>query len=495
MIRYEVDSENLITHLAFTSPQCLALFKSSPDVLMVDCTFKTNKRNIPLLTFVGSTGNHRTTHLAVAMVKQKDEASFTWILTQLKALFESNDIQIKVWVTADDDPDIINALDAVFSNPRIIMNTSQMEKDLKNYLQTQLSTQFGRCRDGRRLIENANTTEFMNLYTALMKSPTVAHYETYLAACERMSPEATAYLKRCWLNNHKEKLVSCWVDAQPHFGIKAPTKVEGVYTVFKNWLAGDEEDLLSLFRHLHPLHEEYLKHVQMSDGMDNSKVRNDCQHPIFQGVSYRMTRYALGETAKLLKYARAELEKQRLDENYPFTPCKGRYMRSRGMPCWHRLAELWRTSGVLQASDFHEHWWIKSGQAPQAARPNIPLEPQAIEIPQRQQRSPPRSDDRDPNLSERLDSNRRVATTTPQPTLDLLKTVPAVPQDRLFVFQATLPAVATPTTATTARSRPSSAQNQQPPRASQTPLPAATSQQLPEYMPQRQQQQQQFANG
>ncbi|KAG5978675.1 hypothetical protein E4U56_000114 [Claviceps arundinis] len=191
-------------------------------------------------------------------------------------------------------------------------------------------------------------------------------------------------------------------------------------------------------------------------------------------------------------------------------------MRSRGMPCWHRLAELWRTSGVLQASDFHEHWWIEYGQAPQApqapqaaqaAQPNIPpLEPQAIEIPQRQQRSPPRSDDRDPNLSERLDSapslsgglnsNNRVATTAPQPTLDSLKIVPAVPQDRLFVYQATLPAVATPTTATTALSRPISAQNQQPPRASQTPLPAAALQQLPSHMLQRQQQQQQqFAHG
>ncbi|KAG5956081.1 hypothetical protein E4U58_006757 [Claviceps cyperi] len=82
------------------------------------------------------------------------------------------------------------------------MCTWHMSKDVISYLRTQLSAQFGRHR--------------VDLYKALMDSPTVADYEIRLADCERMSPEATAYLKRYWLNNHKEKLVSCWVDAHPN---------------------------------------------------------------------------------------------------------------------------------------------------------------------------------------------------------------------------------------------------------------------------------------
>ncbi|KAG5941308.1 hypothetical protein E4U60_007961 [Claviceps pazoutovae] len=66
---------------------------------------------------VGSDGHNRTVHLSVAMMRQTDEASFIWTLTQLKALFESSGIQIELWLT-DNEAALVNALNAVFSNPR-----------------------------------------------------------------------------------------------------------------------------------------------------------------------------------------------------------------------------------------------------------------------------------------------------------------------------------------------------------------------------------------
>ncbi|CCE35178.1 uncharacterized protein CPUR_02109 [Claviceps purpurea 20.1] len=116
---------------------------------------------------VGSDGHNRTVHLGVAMMRQTDEASFIWTLTQLKTLFESSGIQIELWLT-DNEAALVNALNAVFSNPRINMCTWHMNKDVLSYLRTQLSNQFGRHREGRMFQDNDSTTEFMNLYGALM---------------------------------------------------------------------------------------------------------------------------------------------------------------------------------------------------------------------------------------------------------------------------------------------------------------------------------------
>ncbi|KAG6294166.1 hypothetical protein E4U46_006695 [Claviceps purpurea] len=74
-----------------------------------------------------------------------------------------------------------------------------MKKDVESYLRTQLSSTFGRHREGTRDVDNQSTIEYMKLFQSLIDSPTIAEYESRLAACERMSHEATAYLKRYWL--------------------------------------------------------------------------------------------------------------------------------------------------------------------------------------------------------------------------------------------------------------------------------------------------------
>ncbi|KAG5973479.1 hypothetical protein E4U58_004988, partial [Claviceps cyperi] len=81
-----------------------------------------------------------------------------------------------------------------------------MKKDVESYLRTQLASTFGRHREGTRDVDNQNTVEFMKLFHSLIDSPTIADYESRLATCERMSHEATEYLKRYWLNRHKERL-------------------------------------------------------------------------------------------------------------------------------------------------------------------------------------------------------------------------------------------------------------------------------------------------
>lgn len=63
-----------------------------------------------------------------------------------------------------------------------------MNKDVESYLRTQLSSRFGRRREGTHWVDNESTIEFTTLYKSPMESPIVADYE-------HPSHEVTAYSK------------------------------------------------------------------------------------------------------------------------------------------------------------------------------------------------------------------------------------------------------------------------------------------------------------
>jgi hypothetical protein len=53
--RYQVrlDSDNRLTAIFFAHPDSIAYLQCNPDVLLLDCTYKTNKHSMPLLDMVG----------------------------------------------------------------------------------------------------------------------------------------------------------------------------------------------------------------------------------------------------------------------------------------------------------------------------------------------------------------------------------------------------------------------------------------------------------
>jgi len=401
-----VDSDNHLTSIVWIHPQCLQLLKSSPDCLIVDCTFKTNRYNFPLLNLVGSNGHNRTTHLGIALLRHQDEAAFSWVLVRLHQLFEDKGIKIRFWVS-DRDLAFVNALNETFGDPRILICRWHMNKDVLGYLRSKLCTPFSQRREGRQWVDNDSTKEYMELYFALMSSPTVADYEKNLKACEMKSATATSYLCRYWLNDHKERLVSCFIDNDAHFGLTVTSKAEGAHRVLKEWLRGSRADILTLFQRLDAFYNEHIVHHTITDAQNSLRLRADCREYLFSVVFRRITRYAMALTVKQLTKARDELRKQQLDGTYEFPRCHGRYRASLGLPCWHTIADLELHSKPLQPADFDVHWWLDRSESSYITVEATPREPQTITRARRAKRSHRKGDStrRDPSLFERLDNN------------------------------------------------------------------------------------------
>lgn len=75
------DSNGKIIHLMFAHKQSLDLYRKNPNVLVIDCTYKTNHFNMPLCHFVTQTSTGRTIGLAYCFMSNERKESYRFVLT------------------------------------------------------------------------------------------------------------------------------------------------------------------------------------------------------------------------------------------------------------------------------------------------------------------------------------------------------------------------------------------------------------------------------
>jgi hypothetical protein len=78
--RDQCDELGHITHLFFAGDKSIALAKLNPEVLLLDCTYKTNDLGLLLLVVVGITGKYTSFYTAFFFFKSEKEEDFVWAL-------------------------------------------------------------------------------------------------------------------------------------------------------------------------------------------------------------------------------------------------------------------------------------------------------------------------------------------------------------------------------------------------------------------------------
>jgi hypothetical protein len=78
-----LDESDTVTAVIFSHPDSLAYLEAYPEVLIMDCTYKTNKYRMPLLDIVGVDACEKTFCVAFAFLSGEEEEDFKWALSRL----------------------------------------------------------------------------------------------------------------------------------------------------------------------------------------------------------------------------------------------------------------------------------------------------------------------------------------------------------------------------------------------------------------------------
>ncbi|KAL9570112.1 hypothetical protein ACKAV7_005620 [Fusarium commune] len=90
--RHLIREDSRLQSVIFAHPGSVQFARSYPEVLIVDCTYKTNKYKMPLLDMVGVDATGSTFCIAFAYLSGEEEEDFAWALGALRDLYDAHDI-------------------------------------------------------------------------------------------------------------------------------------------------------------------------------------------------------------------------------------------------------------------------------------------------------------------------------------------------------------------------------------------------------------------
>lgn len=198
--------DDIVTDLFWSHPGCVDLLRAFPHVLIMDCTYKTNRYRLPLFEIVGVTSTNMTFSVAFAYISYEKEDNYIWALTRLRSLL-SDDCLPGVIVT-DRDLALMNAISAVFPTARHLLCRWHISKNVMANCKKKFGTK-------------DDWDKFYSSWYSLVNSTSEDVYLRDLQQIESKFgwvPGVIDYLKDTWLIPFKEKFVAVWTDTCMHFG-------------------------------------------------------------------------------------------------------------------------------------------------------------------------------------------------------------------------------------------------------------------------------------
>ncbi|XP_057443826.1 protein FAR1-RELATED SEQUENCE 5-like [Lotus japonicus] len=112
--RQQADSSE-IRDLFWAHPDAVRLFNTFPHVVIMDCTYKTNRYQIPLLEMVGLTSTGLTFSIAFCYIVREHTIDYVWALECMKSLI-GDDARLPQVIVTDRDLALLSAVKQTLPN-------------------------------------------------------------------------------------------------------------------------------------------------------------------------------------------------------------------------------------------------------------------------------------------------------------------------------------------------------------------------------------------
>lgn len=109
--RYEVDRETRrLQRLFFVNNDVKEILRKNSEVLVMDCTYKTNRYGMPLMVIMGHTAIGTSFYIGFAFLESEEQEDFEWLLECLRCLYEFYGLAHPGVIVTDRDLALMNAL-------------------------------------------------------------------------------------------------------------------------------------------------------------------------------------------------------------------------------------------------------------------------------------------------------------------------------------------------------------------------------------------------
>ncbi|XP_052627581.1 protein FAR-RED IMPAIRED RESPONSE 1-like [Lactuca sativa] len=211
-----------ITHLFIAHPLSIKLAKVFSNIFIMDCTYKTNKYNMPLLDIIGVSCFNTSFYSGFVFLEREDEDSYIWALSVFKKTLENREPSV---IMSDRELALMNAINMVFPNTTNLLCIWHIEKNV-----------LANCK--KHFPHTEEFDIFMSSWNNVAYSTSKTIFEHNWGEFElfyQTKKVAIKYIKKTWLP-WKEKFVSAWTENYLHFGNRSSSRAEGAHAKLKQYL-------------------------------------------------------------------------------------------------------------------------------------------------------------------------------------------------------------------------------------------------------------------
>ena len=210
------DTEGRLQFL-FVAPQSgIVLYRLYPYVLKLECTYKTNRFNMPLLNMCGTTSFRSAPNLGCCLMSSETEAAYAWAFHQLSELMAHFEIPAPECVVSDRELALMTALNR---NPRfgqIPHILCHWHINMNVLAKTKRFFPAGTRAKGTGQVERH--PDHKNFLKAWKNLCCCANEDTFQQELEKFQREgmyplgAVQYVLNTWILPWKEKIVAYWTN-------------------------------------------------------------------------------------------------------------------------------------------------------------------------------------------------------------------------------------------------------------------------------------------
>ncbi|XP_070662492.1 uncharacterized protein [Malus domestica] len=325
-----------VTDLFWAHPISIEILRAFPHVLIMDCTYKTNRYRFPLLQIVGVTSTNMTFSVAFVYIEAEKEDNYTWALTRLKTLLHG--YCLPGVIATDRDLALLNSIKSVFPSAQHLLCRWHINKNV-----------LSKCK--KMFESNKQWNKFNRDWNCLVSSETEEEYQRSLQEMESKFSnydDALEYIRNNWLIPYKDKFIGTWIDNCMHLGTTTSNRAESAHAKLKRQLRSSQLNFETSWVHIHSLLE--LHHTEVKASFEKSRCF--VQHKFKKPELQRLVGFVSTHALNLIVCESKRLEKERVT----VVSCGCTIRQTHKLPCAHEIAEYRRLGKPIPLDALHPHW-------------------------------------------------------------------------------------------------------------------------------------------
>ena len=331
---------NKIIQVAFWNPQILHHVRrfTSNALLIVDATFRTNRKGLPLLIAAGISNTGRTFPALYSWAPEEDADSYTFLFKVLRDEVYQDCPEPAVVLT-----DLSGGMTAAFDTQKCLPH-SRLQYCSWHAVMAMRKWYYERGRYTSDEIKDLEAKSW-----AYVQSGTTEELDANRKILEDslLDPDK-AYITDNW-RRRENRLIQCYTKQYTNLGSRATSRLEK-YNSSIHKITNHQLSLHEAAEQLCTATNDFFRDFQ--DDIDKQKIQNAPQISIARYAFEQLTRAVSHQAITLI----ASQWRRLLLGNLP--ACTGHWRQEYLLPCAHDLQRAYDTGYPIPKSMAHPRWWL-----------------------------------------------------------------------------------------------------------------------------------------